>query len=72
MIKDFECDCCGEVWETDFMCHQCSADPDLVEVLTPDPFWCGDARQPDYVTVERTVYRSVCGNCCCGHASQNT
>ena len=66
-MKDFECDGCGEVWENEFLCAQCSNEPDLVEVQTPDPFWAGDERVPDFMTLERIVYHAVCGNCCGGH-----
>lgn len=62
------CDCCHEEWESSFFCDVCSSEPELVERRRPVLIW-DYIDGHDYEDCEEYVYRSVCLNCCAGHAA---
>jgi len=64
-MKNFECDGCGDVWGTEFLCAKCSSEGELIEERVPQVMW--DYFGDDTELVESYVYRAICGNCCPGH-----
>ena len=59
------CDACGEKWEDDFFCLDCSDQLYTEEEEVPNIHWCGAPDEEEYV-LEDVTYSTgdICKNCC--------
>jgi hypothetical protein len=64
----FTCDHCGENWEIEFKCKDCSDKIITIQSERPNLHWSGYPIEDEYIMGDENVSSgNVCGNCCSCH-----